>query len=204
MSLDWVLDRAKPMEGFEAEYDQVMQARRDAHGDPRVEGLTQRLIEISIPASAFLTCPRVGIDEEATEWFREREYESNRKEIEDYDPPPEFVKFWRRTFKECLSDFEGQPVIELAKERSALPKYRASSGPLDFGGGFVGKLQGLPDDLAQRAYQDHPAAEALDYAALLHEQLCITGDENSADILRNAVQWLEFWGGNGFGFVAWF
>jgi hypothetical protein len=94
-----------------------------------------------------------------------------------------------------------------------------------FRGKILGYIPWLDEDLANRAYSDMSADEALDYAADLESALntknmsverllekyadSFPGDDEEEDVadgfrLALAIDWLRYWGGHGHGIYAWY
>jgi len=211
VGLDWCLDRLKPRDGYREEFDHLFaEFTRRPKGDPEMEGIRLRLLEISVEAISELGCPRVGIDQEANDFFR-KVYEGTLKEIKELEDsgrpvPVEFKAYWKRSFEEVLTDNYGMHVLELAKERAGLPAIVGMmAGPLDFRGDVVANCTLLNETLRERAYEDHKPEEAVEYAELLTRAILEAAPDDVEVIrVRQAIKWLEFWGSRGYGFRAWY
>lgn len=210
MGLDWMLNKVRPREGFEAEFEQLdAEFHRLPSDDPKINGLRMRLLEIGLSAIDVLECPVLGVDPAADAWFEENAYKRNQKDIAEAQAegrhiPVEFVAFWSRPFKDVLADHRGKQVLELAVHQEGLAMCLGiAAGPLDFRGGMVAHIEALPEELRDEAFADHDADECLDYAERLHHASAELVDEQDKETVKHAVTWLEFWGAHGFGFWAW-
>lgn len=188
-----MLDKLKPKDGHLAEFHRLQEELRTLdrqEGLPEEEyrkkakALNAQLDEISISPFAVMGCPRIGIDKEATEWFRDNVVAERKKEVAEEkakprapkDTPPReqwgyrneaFVKHWSRSFKALVEENKGKYVTELAKKREGVSTVSGMlCSSIDFRGKLVGYAQDvIGDDLAEEAYRDHDADECLDYAS---------------------------------------
>lgn len=206
MGLDWMLDKVKARPGSEnrfAEISSMMSRMREEGVEPGPD-ISREFDEVSVSCFEAIGAPRVGYDEAATEFFREKVYEPARADALEGVGNPEFQAFWRRSFEECLEDHRGRYVVELARERGGEATVTGVlAGSLDFRGKVVGWSEEVVGAaLAEEAYEDHTAEECLSYAKRLEEAL---GDRQGDEVkyLRDAVAWLRFWGERGFGYHAW-
>jgi hypothetical protein len=250
-----MLDKRKAREGKEVEYlalkteyeklykhydsndydDDLSEEAKETEMERRralAEAVEKQLNEVSVSPFEIIGCPRIGVDAEATEWFREHIYKDNVARIpeqkalplppEKPDPNPfttaryqnvHFVRFWERPFEEIVKDEHGKWVPELAKIKDGHGKVVGiMSSSVDFRGKIVGRSNLIPRGLADEAYVDHDPKEALKYAKKLDEAIAkvelrknLSDDEKEElPYLKAAVSWLRFWGERGFGFYAWY
>lgn len=216
MGLDWVLHKDKPKEGSEERFEELEKAlRSEGLSDKKRKKLEKELEEVSISAYSVLGCPRIGIDEAATNWFRSKLYPSNKEYAEKGAPTDAFVKYWSRPVEEVLKDEIGKWVPELAGSKEGIASITGMlTSPLDFRGKVIGYCDFVDSALQEEAYSDHTGEEAEDYGKRLEGCLQIqtkkmsskTKKEFHAEIeyVKSAIKWLKFWGGQGFGFYAWY
>ena len=226
MGLDWMVDKRKPKPGFEKEFETVSKQYNDAADEESEEKANKRLEEISDSAYAVIGSPRVGIDAEATQWFKEKIYEPNYERAKDEQTREiksentwdrrntEFIAHWLRPFEEVLKDSTGNWVPDLAKSREGHATITGMmTSPIDFRGKVIGRLDWLSADAQNEAYEDHSAEQSVQYADKLEEELneylkshpnAIKDEDSDARYVRDAIEWLRFWGKNGFGFHAWY
>lgn len=212
MGLDWVLEKTRPRMGMEREFAEVSarigQMKKDG-ADPG-PGILRELEGVTQSAFELVEAPRVGIDEAATEFFRQEVYEPARREALSAGRPG--IDPWLRPYEEILEEHRGRYVVALAEVEEGLPAVAGAATGIDFRGDLVGRSILLPDELRQEAYRDHGPAECLDYAEAIEDHVerhkhlrdrasrLVTEQEGH---LAAAVRWLRFWGSQGFGFVAW-
>src|SRR5579885_331397 len=182
MGLDWMLEQRKPKEGQSAAFLQLGQQLKelrdsfDEDGDDKAEfegkekALEDELEKVSVKAMEVIGAPRIGIDAEATEWFRKEIYESHRKAIAERGEKPgtPYYDHWMRPFEEVLKDNHGKYVPSLAKDKGGLAKYTGMlAGDCDFRGKCVGRsdvLNEVDPGLCGEAYDDHSADECVEFA----------------------------------------
>jgi len=193
MGLDWVLDKRKPKDGHREEFHKLTGDLRKIDGQEdisreeyreKTKALNDRIDEISDSPYEAIGCPRIGIDPEATEWFRKEIYldhlEQVRKEMEKpaalegeertwNHRNEEYIANWSRPFEELLEESKGRYVTELAKKREGVAKVSGMlTSAIDFRGKVIGYSEEIVgDDLSHEAYDDHTADECLDYAERL-------------------------------------
>ena len=191
MGLDWLVHKTKPREGSVRRYhrltrklDRLTDADAPAAVRKKVEGA---LAEVSISAFEVIGAPRIGVDAEATEWFRKEVYEVQQQAVaEELEKPPPgdpakpkwaeqneaFILHWGRPFHVVLAEETGKYVSELAKNKDGLGRYIGMMcSAVDFRGQCVATAVVLRDDLCDEAYRDHSAEECLDYADRLEKVL---------------------------------
>ena len=231
MGLDWMLaaHRAKP--GCEKQYRRIIEKLHALEYDKSIDlqksEVVRRDLEAALEQEALsqfevIGAPQVGIDDQATEWFRMHVYLPTQARVaaEKLKPMPRdpsnpqwtdrneaFLGHWDRPFDALLQAERGKYVVELAKERegiAAITGFLCSS--LDFRGKAVALSVVLDDDLKNEAYDDHDAAACIDYASRLEAALADVDDEHFDELidLRAAVRWLRYWGSRGFGYSAWY
>ena len=210
MGLDWVLDKAKARPGFEERFVTVTRMLQQMREQDEAESpeLEAELEEISISCYEAVGAPQVGIDEKATQWYRENNYEPAHADAKagELDNRPELRDFWLQDFEKCLEKNKGQYVMELAEQQggeAAVSGIAVAS--LDFRGKVMRYVTGLDEDLVEEAWTDHTAEECLDYAKRLAAELPnVKEGENDRGLLEEAIAWLRFWGERGFGYWAWY
>ena len=150
--------------------------------------------------------PRVGIDADATAWFRREVYVPIQLQLPQ-SKNPQFIAYWRRAFEAVVQDECGKYVVELAKDPEGVASITGMlTGALDFRGKVVGQAECIDHELKNEAYDDHSSEECLDYADRLEAALVGVGERHRhgrTDITA-AVKWLRYWGAKGFGFAAWY
>jgi hypothetical protein len=206
MGLDWILNKTKARPGSESRFAElsVMVERMKEEGADPGPTTEAELEAVSMSCFEVLGTPRVGIDEEATEFFRTEVYEPARADAEKGEGNSEFQAYWMRPYEKVLEENRGKWVVELAKEKGGVATVGGMlTGALDFRGKVVGRSEAIIGDaLASEAYEDHSAEQCLSYAKRLEEAL---GERQDEDVkyLRDAISWLRFWGERGFGYWAW-
>jgi hypothetical protein len=171
----------------------------------RLEKMVNQREKIAILPWEEIGCPRIGRDEAADRWLEEK-FEERHADPED--------EWHERTLEEVRKDLEGVYVEELAAEPEGIALIVGPlTGLLDFRGKVVGYCEKIiGDELAEEAYVAHTAEECLIYAACIdqklgefleeHDELDDEEIEHIEDLLE-AVRWLRFWGGRGFGYEPW-
>jgi len=208
MGLDWVLDKSKPKPGFEERYATVTKMLADMEGEAESPELKEELKSISISCYEAVGAPQVGIDDEATEWFRKENWEPANRDAKagKLDNRPGFKDFWLQDFETCLEKHKGKYVMELARDKGgeAAVTGIAVQG-VDFRGKVLRFIQGLDGGLVDESYENHTAEECLNYAKRLEEELPnVPAGPEGKELLQGAVDWLRFWGERGFGYWAWY
>lgn len=241
MGLDWMLDAHKAKPGCEKQYRRIKNQLYAVEHECTLplqktevlrRHLEAELNQVAVSPFEVIGAPQVGIDAEATEWFRREIYApTHREALEEAGAAKgqgrndAFIKYWSRPFEAVLNDERGKYVVELAKERegiAAITGIMCSS--LDFRGKAVTLAVVLPDDLRNEAYDDHDADAALDYADRLEAAVAdykaehpdwptrkeeaeyggmVSATDDIADV-QAAVRWLRYWGSRGFGFSGWY
>ena len=198
----------------------------------RIDELRKKMKPLLTSPYDILDCPKVGISPEATAFFIKHVFEpNNRKAKEDEArglfPAPkgsnaiaatlhkqqmEFIDYWTRPLSAVLADEKGKLVPELAKNKEGIALVSGiACGPIDFRGKVIGCAEDyLGVAIANEAYENHTAEQCLDYADRLEaaiDDAVATGvdlEEEGEEVYRSAVDWLRFWGGEGFGFNPWY
>lgn len=208
MGLDWVLDKAKARPGHEERYKTVTRMLADMRNEGAESPLLEKeLKEISISCYEAVGAPRVGIDDNATEWYRKNNYEpAHADAVAGKVRNEEQRAFWLQDFEKCLEEHKGQYVMELAEQKGG---EAAVSGiavqSVDFRGKIMRFVDGLDSGLVEEAWTDHTAEECVDYARRLEEQLPNVADgPEGKELLQGAIDWLKFWGEKGYGYWAWY
>jgi hypothetical protein len=220
MGLDWKpMNRPKP--GREKEYEDIfltLQKKEETLFFSKLFGKKQkdkeRLLEsffdMSIPAYETLDAPRVGFDDNATEWAK-GQYE--------------FREAKGLSLEEFLRQMYGYYVVELVPEHDGIPLYIAPHyEPHVFRAQFLRDCeQIIGERMLEMAYTSQLAHGAIifgqqimsiadDYAAqnniiyLKYQRMLPDFDENSAEskahIIFSAAKWLLWWGERGHGYEA--
>jgi hypothetical protein len=204
MGLEWVLDKTKARPGLERRFAElssmVQQMEKDGVGPG--PSTAAQLEAVSMSCFEVIGAPRIGIDEEATEFFRTQIYEPARREALTYDPGQRKLAWGMRPFEEVLDDNRGKWVVHLAKEKGGFSPVEGPLAWLDFPGKRVGDAEPeLGRWVTMEAYEDHSPEACLSYAKSLEEALDGHRD-GSVKHLLDAISWLRFWGERGFGFKA--
>jgi len=171
----------------------------------RLEKMVNQREGIAILPWEEIGCPRIGRDEAADRWLEEQ-YRTRHVDPED--------EWHGRTLAEVREDLEGVYVEELAAEPDGMAGIIGPlTGLLDFRGKVVGYCEAIiGEELAWEAYEPHTAEECLVYAACIDQKLGEFLEEHDAlddeeiesiEELFEAVRWLRFWGGRGFGYEPW-
>lgn len=210
MGLDWVLTKSKAKPGFEERYATVTRMLADMRKDHQAESprLEAELKEISISCYEAVGAPRVGIDDNATEWYRKNNYEPAHADAKagKLDHNPATRDFWLQELDECIKEHKGQYVMELAEQKggeAAVTGIAVQS--VDFRGKVLRYIEGLDSSLVDESYEDHTAEECLAYAKKLEAELpSVKEGDNDRGLLQDAINWLRFWGERGFGYWAWY
>ena len=238
MGLDWMLQESKPMNGFASEYARLKQKLEALNDDDKLtekqhnairSDLRAALDRVSINAHEVIEAPRVGIDSEATDWFRKKVFEPMKDRIaaekQKAEPDAPFVAHWDRPFAQLLKEQTGKWVAELAKKPEGLASITGMMcSALDFRGKAVSMSTVIAEELRNEAFDDHDAYASADYAERLEASLReyqadhpdwrtrTERDEYGSDVdvkddveaLEAAIRWLRFWGAEGFGFSGWY
>lgn len=205
MALDWLLDKARPREGREAEYEALLaQWQRLPKGHPDREALRPKLEDVSIEVWDVIGCPRVGRDEEADRWLEDQWRQIQN--LSEGDPvPPHLKAYCGRPFDQVLSEHANHPIIGLAKDQKGFsPVRQVMLGPLDYPGQIIGACKHLPDSLRREAYESHGASDCVEFAGRLEQAATDIEEDEVRWMIEAAAEWLRYWGGRGFGFMAWF
>jgi hypothetical protein len=168
--------------------------------DERIADVTAQLAEVEVDPFEVLHAPKIGIDDEATDWLRAGWKKGD---------------YGRVSFKTLVARAHGQVVRDLTGPPEALPAIRGmAAGPLDFRGQaleYAGEVVG--EELVAEAWNHHSAKQVLDYAARLSRALVSfrrrhprmpKKSKDAVEIVEDAVRWLRFWGERGFGYHAWY
>jgi len=220
MGLDWKpMNRPKP--GREKEYEDIfmaLQKKEETSFFSKLLGkkqngrekLLESFFDISIPAYETLNAPRVGFDNNATEWAKEKY---------------EFREDKALSLEEFLRQMYGYYVVELVPEHDGIPLYIAPHyEPHIFRAQFLKDCeQIIGERMLETAYTSQLAQGAIlfgqqimgiadDYAIknnvtyLKNQRLPPDFDEDSAEskahIMFSAAKWLLWWGERGHGYEA--
>ena len=200
----------------------------------RIDELREKMEPLLTSPYDILECPKVGVDADATAFFIKHVFEPNNRKAEEdrargLGPPPKesdsiaiglhkhqmkFIDYWTRPLSAILADQSGKLVPELAKNKAGIALVSGvACGPIDFRGKVIGRdTAALGDGISKEAYEKHTAEECLDYADRLEAAIDramgeggkLRGELEKEEVYRSAVDWLRFWGGEGFGFNPWY
>ena len=230
MGLDWMLHGSRPKAGCEEQFRRINKKLNALEADeslteeekkPLRRDLEAALEQVAVTPFQVIGAPRVGIDADATEWFRTQLFAPMQKRVaeEKLRPAPDATKpqwhdrndaliaHWSRPFEVVLEEHRGKYVVELAKDQegvAAITGMLCSS--LDFRGKAVALAEAIPEELRNEAHDDHDAQACVDYADRLEAALEDVDDEHLDELIdtRAAVKWLRYWGSRGFGYSGWY
>jgi hypothetical protein len=240
MGLDWMLQAHTHRPGCEKQYRRIKAKLEALAEDEKLaaeqkeklqKDLTSALKLVAVSPFEVIGAPQVGIDQEATAWFKREVFEPNQQRVAAErkkatgDRMDRFIAFWARPFDQVVADEHGKYVVELAKEPEGVA---AISGmlctALDFRGKAVVLSVVVTEDLRNEAFDNHDADECVDYADRLQASLAeykvehpdwetrhekntwggLASARDDAQAIEVAAKWLRFWGGRGFGYSAWY
>jgi hypothetical protein len=212
----------RPKPGFEERFNQIFKMiqgtdiqklsffdRLIGKKLPPKDELLQEWFSIQTPSYETIKAPRVGRDQEADEWLKQKYVESDKKKTEQ-----EFIK-----------DYEGHYVIELAEETDGIPMYISMNQDRNvFRGQFISDCEDLiGKDLVSEAWNTKLAADTLDYGNRLMKVADDLANEKSLQYLKtqrippdtdedsiesklhivySLAKWLIFYGKRGHGYEA--
>lgn len=213
----------KPKPGFEKRFKKIMQIvqgkeKQELSFFDKLKGkkvlskeeLLEEWFENQIQSYVTIKAPRVGYDQVANEWIKEKYNESDKQLSEE----------------DFFNEYNGFYVIELSKEQDAVPIYQAMGQDENvFRGQFLADCVDLiGEDLVSEAWETKFAEDALDYGNRLMNATSKIAKENnleylkdekyppeSADqdsiesklhILFSLAKWLVYYGKNGHGYEA--
>jgi len=213
----------KPKPGYEKEFSRLFELLTSKQTQKKLsfldklsgkrvasnEDLLKEWLSIQIPTYETIKAPKVGRDQEAENWIRQKYKEQKTEKSEE----------------EFISEFEGYYVIELAKELDGVPVYFVLGQDENvFRGQFVNDCVDLMgEDLVNEAWETKLAPEALDYGwrlmaiadkiglennlqNLKTQRMPPDSDEDSLEsklhIVYSLAKWLIFYGENGHGYEA--
>ena len=177
---------------------------------PSKEDYLKEWFDMQITTYETIKAPRVGRDDEAEIWLKEK--------YEELEEQPS-------TFEEFRNHYEGYYVIELAKEKDGLPMYIAMGQDENvFRGQFLEVCKGvISDKLLDEAWETKLAPDTLDYGERLLNAANKVAKKHGLEYLKDQVQipdkdeddlefklhvifslarWLIFYGKNGHGYEA--
>lgn len=212
----------KPNPGFEKRFKQIMRIvenkeQQELSFFDKLKGkkllskeeLIQEWFDNQITSYVTIKAPRVGYDETANKWIKEK-YQESDKEISE---------------EEFLTQYNGFYVIELSEEKDAVPVYISIGQDENvFRGQFLKDcIDLLGEDLVAEAWNTKFADEALDYGNRLMAAGLKIAKENNLEYLKDQrnppdtdpqtiesnlhivfslAKWLIFYGKNGHGYEA--
>ena len=222
MGLDMV-PMGKPQPGFEKRYTQIIRIiegseKQELSFFDKLKGkkllskedLLKEWFANQIPAYEAIKAPRVGRDQEADEWLKQKYLESDK------------------TVSEALFIMEndGYYVVELAKELDGVPVYITMNHDRNvFRGEFMqGCIDLIGEELVAEAWNTKMADATLDYGNRLMVVADKIAEENNLQYLKSQrmppeeatedsiewklhivyslAKWLIFYGKNGHGYEA--
>lgn len=212
----------KPKPGFESRFIEILEMvtkdkipqptffeKLKGKKTPTKDELLKEWFENQIESYVTLKAPRVGFDEIANNWIKEK-YEESEKEISEI---------------EFIEQHHGFYVIELSDEKDGVPTYISIGQDENvFRGQFLVDCTDLiGEELVAEAWNTKLASETLDYGnrimniatkiakeknlEYLSEQrippdLDETKIESKLHILFSLAKWLIYYGKNGHGYEA--
>jgi hypothetical protein len=212
----------KPKSGFEERFNQIFRILQGEEKQelsfidklkgqklPTQDKLLEEWFSIQIPSYETIKAPKVGRDEEADNWIRQKYLESGKSVSET----------------EFMSEYEGYYVIELAKEKDGVPVYISLQQDENvFRGQFLRDcIDLIGEDLVNEAWETKLADDAFNYGQRLmavadeiakdnnlqylkEQRMPPEVDEDSIEsklhIMYSLAKWLSFYGKNGHGYEA--
>lgn len=203
MGLDWqLIAPAKPGKttALRALRKKLEKMQANDGNQNEIDRVAEGLEALEVSPLDFLDTPRIGIDESATEWLRARWKAGH------YKP---------HTWKALVQRCHGEAVLALAQPKAGLPIAQGMfAGGLDFRGQQLGFAEAIiGEELVSEAWNNHTAAEMVDYAARLQTKLDASRakrgrvspeTKDTQALIEGAIEWLHFWGSHGFSYHAWF
>ena len=198
MGLDWMLYANISKDGCETQYRRITNKLDALEADEKLsedrakalrQDLESALEQVSVSAFEVIGAPRVGIDAEATTWFKRQVFEpmqlrvaSETQKSAPRDPTnpgwndrnDSFIAVWSRPFEQVVLDHRGKYVVELAKKREGIATIAGMMcSALDFRGKAVAMSVVITEELRNEAFDEHDADACVDYAdrleASVHE-----------------------------------
>lgn len=221
MGLD-MLPMGKPQPGFEKRFVEIFEMltqnkipqpsfwdKLKGKKNPTREELLEEWQANQIPSYETIKAPRVGRDEEADQWIKNKYNQAEHEMTQE-----QFVK-----------QYDGYYVIELAKEEDGVPMYISLEQDENvFRGQFLQDcIDIIGEDLVNEAWETKFANDALDYGnrlmavadklALTHNLAYLKTQRLPPDVDKDAMEsklhivfslakWLIFYGKNGHGYEA--
>ena len=207
----------RPKDGMKEEFENCFnELKVKKQDDPTVPELFEKFINSSIGPYDTLNAPRVGFDDKATEWAKEKfEFRANKE----------------MTMDEFLKAMEGYYVVEVLERHAGTPVYGGmNEEPHVFGAIFLNDCQDiLGEEMMKEAHTSMTADEAKDFGNRLmenareyakehkveHLENQVMPDEadgvhgsddktpaSNAHIMFSAANWLLWWSTRGHGFEA--
>jgi hypothetical protein len=212
----------KPKPGFEKRFKEIYEMvttnkipeptfleKLQGKKRPTKDELLQEWFANQIQSYETIKAPRVGKDEEANDWIKARYQELEKKP----------------SLEEFLKEHQGYYVIDLAKEKDAVPVYRAMGQDENvFRGQFLASCADvIGEELVNEAWVTKLADDTLDYGnRLMAAADRVAGEkglqylkdqrippdtsetsiESKLHIVYSLAKWLVFYGKNGHGYEA--
>jgi hypothetical protein len=212
MALDWE-PLLTPKRGYEQEFVDLFNKLVIASGARRAQ-LLEWLGNISVPVFETLGAPRVGFDEAADAWLRERAAKSDRlAELDEIK-----AEMHGYAVLDLMPPCDGFPVYSHYKTKDELERYSFNAELL------AGVSEALGDELVRRAhtmmlpkahreFADRLGEVATRFAAehglpehvaTIREPVFPEGSqERHGHILFAAAKWCAYWSGRGHGLAVW-
>jgi hypothetical protein len=200
MALAWRLNN-KIKDGYIGEYKELIVKLNIIKDSIEIFKLKTRLKELVIYPQEVAQCKRIGIDEEATEFFR------NKLLLESKDFKSLDSKESLQHIESVILNYHGKYIENLVPldNKDAIAEYSLpGESCLYFNGTTIGNNYSIPYILKDEAFQDHSAIEMIEYSNKLVEFLYENQEVDfvNSQILHAAIKWLRFWGSRGFSFNA--
>jgi hypothetical protein len=189
MTLGWILN-PKIKNGYLNEYKELIMKLTIVKDPIEIFKMKTRLKELIYYPHEIAECKKIGIDEEATEFYR-------KKLLSEYKDP--------KDIESSILSCHGKHIDSIVPEynKNAIAKYTISEEScLHFNGGIIGYNYSLPFVIQNEAFLHHSSTEMIQYSNILDRFLYENEELNfvNIQIVQGAIEWLRFWGLKGFDF----
>jgi hypothetical protein len=194
MPLSWILN-PKIKDGYLNEYKELIVKLNIVKDPIEIFKIKTRLKELVIYPQEVAECKRIGIDIEATDFFRKKIHSENKDLVDSND------------LENVILSYHGKYIDSLVPEynKKAIASHPAiGESCLSFNGSLIGNNYTISYILKDEAFEDHAPAEMLEYANKL-EYFLVSNEEldfYNTQVLKGVLEWLRFWSSKGFGFRA--